>query len=336
MALAECCIASGTEGGALTAAPPPALGAAIVARDVAATRHRAVRRGSLARRRQLLRSRPRRAPRPRRDRRAAGPGPRHGCRILPERHNQRRDHVRPSRHRAPPGLRVAARAPRLAPTPACTETPRCRRCLTAPTGQHASDHFHDACGVFGIFAPDHDVARLTFFGLYALQHRGQESAGIAVADGGQVTVVKDMGLVSQRLRREGARRPHRHARDRPRALLDDRRHRLAELAAARARPQRQHRSPWATTATCVNTHGAARRAASPAASRFARAPTPRSSRRSSPHHAETDLDAAGAHRREQDPRRLLGDGADAQEDRRLPRPVRRAAALPRRASRATR
>ena len=60
-----------------------------------------------------------------------------------------------------------------------------------------SDHFQDSCGVFGIFAPGHDVARLTFFGLYALQHRGQESAGIAVADEGQITVVKDMGLLSQ-------------------------------------------------------------------------------------------------------------------------------------------
>jgi len=59
-----------------------------------------------------------------------------------------------------------------------------------------SDRCHDSCGVFGLYAPEHDVARLTFFGLYALQHRGQESAGIAVADGGQVTVVKDMGLVS--------------------------------------------------------------------------------------------------------------------------------------------
>jgi len=59
-----------------------------------------------------------------------------------------------------------------------------------------SDRFHDACGVFGVYAPDHDVARLTFFGLFALQHRGQESAGIAVADEGQVTVVKDMGLVA--------------------------------------------------------------------------------------------------------------------------------------------
>ena len=59
------------------------------------------------------------------------------------------------------------------------------------------DRLHDSCGVFGIHAPGRDVARLTFFGLYALQHRGQESAGIAVADDGQVTVIKDLGLVSQ-------------------------------------------------------------------------------------------------------------------------------------------
>lgn len=55
----------------------------------------------------------------------------------------------------------------------------------------------DACGVFGVWAPGEEVAKLTFFGLYALQHRGQESAGIAVSDGSNVTVYKDMGLVSQ-------------------------------------------------------------------------------------------------------------------------------------------
>ncbi|QBX55802.1 amidophosphoribosyltransferase [Nocardioides seonyuensis] len=55
----------------------------------------------------------------------------------------------------------------------------------------------DACGVFGIWAPGEDVANLTYFGLYALQHRGQESAGIAVSNGRQILVYKDMGLVSQ-------------------------------------------------------------------------------------------------------------------------------------------
>ena len=53
------------------------------------------------------------------------------------------------------------------------------------------------CGVFGVWAPGEDVAKLTYFGLYALQHRGQESAGIAVSDGRQILVYKDMGLVSQ-------------------------------------------------------------------------------------------------------------------------------------------
>ena len=46
-----------------------------------------------------------------------------------------------------------------------------------------ADRPHDECGVFGILAPGHDVPRLTYFGLFALQHRGQESAGIAVSDG---------------------------------------------------------------------------------------------------------------------------------------------------------
>src|SRR5262245_35297114 len=55
----------------------------------------------------------------------------------------------------------------------------------------------DACGVFGVWAPGEEVSKLVYFGLYALQHRGQESAGIAVSNGRQILVYKDMGLVSQ-------------------------------------------------------------------------------------------------------------------------------------------
>ena len=55
----------------------------------------------------------------------------------------------------------------------------------------------DACGVFGVWAPGEDVAKLTYYGLYAIQHRGQESAGIATSNGKRISVYKDMGLVSQ-------------------------------------------------------------------------------------------------------------------------------------------
>ena len=55
----------------------------------------------------------------------------------------------------------------------------------------------DACGVFGVWGPGEEVAKLTYFGLYALQHRGQEAAGIAVSDGSGVVVYKDLGLVAQ-------------------------------------------------------------------------------------------------------------------------------------------
>jgi amidophosphoribosyltransferase len=59
------------------------------------------------------------------------------------------------------------------------------------------DHPKEECGVIGVFAPNEDVARMTFFGLYALQHRGQEAAGIAVADGETISMYKGVGLVSQ-------------------------------------------------------------------------------------------------------------------------------------------
>ena len=75
-------------------------------------------------------------------------------------------------------------------------------CPAAPVG--ASDErgleprgLHEECGVFGVWAPGRDVARITYFALRALQHRGQESAGIAVGDGRTVLVRKDLGLVTQ-------------------------------------------------------------------------------------------------------------------------------------------
>ena len=59
------------------------------------------------------------------------------------------------------------------------------------------DEPHEECGIFGIYAPGRDVARRTFFALYALQHRGQEAAGIATSDGQMLHIHKGMGLVSQ-------------------------------------------------------------------------------------------------------------------------------------------
>jgi amidophosphoribosyltransferase len=70
------------------------------------------------------------------------------------------------------------------------------RSLDLGEGDLDDDTPKEACGVFGVYAPRQPVAHLTYLGLYALQHRGQESAGMAVSDGESVTVVKDMGLVS--------------------------------------------------------------------------------------------------------------------------------------------
>src|SRR3954451_15645962 len=72
-----------------------------------------------------------------------------------------------------------------------------RRLRVVQAGVVPLESLNEACGVFGVYAPTEDVARLTFFGLYALQHRGQESAGIATTDGSNIKVRKDMGLVAQ-------------------------------------------------------------------------------------------------------------------------------------------
>ena len=66
----------------------------------------------------------------------------------------------------------------------------------APFDDPCDDKPKEACGVIGVYAPEQPVAHLTYLGLFALQHRGQESAGMAVSDGEAVTVVKDQGLVA--------------------------------------------------------------------------------------------------------------------------------------------
>src|SRR5688572_32302217 len=65
--------------------------------------------------------------------------------------------------------------------------------VSSPAGEGPKE----ACGLFGVWAPGEDVARLIFFGLYALQHRGQESAGMAVSDGRNILVYRELGLVAQ-------------------------------------------------------------------------------------------------------------------------------------------
>src|SRR5205814_8981646 len=74
---------------------------------------------------------------------------------------------------------------------------RDRRRRSVRLVRHRSARSRLMCGVFGIRAPGRDVARLAYFGLHALQHRGQESAGIAVAEHGRLTALRDLGLVTQ-------------------------------------------------------------------------------------------------------------------------------------------
>ncbi|MFL5869938.1 MAG: amidophosphoribosyltransferase [Solirubrobacterales bacterium] len=95
------------------------------------------------------------------------------------------------------------------------------------------------CGVFGIRAADRDVARVSYFGLYALQHRGQESAGIAVSDRGRLTVLRDVGLVTQVFTEEKLRGLH------------------GEVAIGHTRYSTTGSSHWANSQPLVH-HGSAR------------------------------------------------------------------------------
>ena len=108
--------------------------------------------------------------------------------------------------------------------------------------------------MFGVWAPGEDVAKLTYFGLYALQHRGQESAGIAVSNGRQILVYKDMGLVSQVFDESTLSQPGRPHRDRPLPLLDHRRQHLGERPADL--PRRRHGGSIALghNGNLINTH----------------------------------------------------------------------------------
>ena len=71
------------------------------------------------------------------------------------------------------------------------------KALAVPTLRAPFDHPREECGVVGVYVPGAEASRVTFFGLFALQHRGQESAGIAASDGEQINVHADMGLVTQ-------------------------------------------------------------------------------------------------------------------------------------------
>ena len=117
-------------------------------------------------------------------------------------------HARPRRlGTAARRARCARRPPGAASRPAldCPDGPgrdrharrRRRASRSAGTDDPSELGSRLMCGVFGICAPDRDVARLSYFGLYALQHRGQESAGIAVSEHGRLTGLRDLGLVTQ-------------------------------------------------------------------------------------------------------------------------------------------
>ena len=184
-----------------------------------------------------------------------GPCPRHRRRRPPGgrgpgRRRPRRGHRhlaeppprRPGRRRLQLGAGSSERAGRVARLDPVTPPPD-------DALDDGSDGKKEACGVFGVYAPDQPVAHLLYLGLYALQHRGQESAGMAVSSGDDITVVKDMGLVAtvfddrtlQSLARPPGHRPH--------PLLDLRLVATGATPSPSSATPRPASSPSATTAT---------------------------------------------------------------------------------------
>ena len=117
------------------------------------------------------------------------------------------------------------------------------------------DRLEEECAVFGVFAPGEDVARMTCFGLQALQHRGQESAGIAVGDGETIMAAKDLGLVTQVFDEATLAALRGLCGRGPRALLHERRRGLVGGGpAAHLRHRRRCSSRLAHNGTLVNTN----------------------------------------------------------------------------------
>src|ERR1700744_4472948 len=90
---------------------------------------------------------------------------------------------------------LASNARRLRYVTHCA--PGSRQTVTVQKPEEDFSSPREECGVFGVWAPGEDVAKLAYYGLYSLQHRGQEAAGIAVSDGSRIVEDKDMGLVAQ-------------------------------------------------------------------------------------------------------------------------------------------